>query len=244
MSHSGAVGPVRQRGPIAEDIDQLTWVLTILGTAVFVLVCVLLALAIRRHGTENADPRRLVDAPEDDPADDRHLTHRELRGDGLGATGRAGRRMVLYGGVLLPVVVVGVVLGWTLETMLEVPTEASADALTVDVTAQQWEWSFAYPGGVTDVDGELHIPVDRDVELRMQSIDVVHSLWVPALGGKLDVLPDHVNTLILRADEVGTYLGRCAEFCGLNHAEMEFAVVAHSQDDFEAWLESAEGGTP
>ena len=83
---------------------------------------------------------------------------------------------------------------------------------------------------------ELHIPVGERVELRLTSADVIHSFWVPDLSGKLDALPDGINTLVLEADEPGTYRGVCAEFCGLHHADMGFVVVALPAAEFAEWL--------
>ena len=88
---------------------------------------------------------------------------------------------------------------------------------------------------------ELHIPVGEHVELRLTSADVIHSFWVPELSGKLDALPDGTNTLVLEADEPGTYRGVCAEFCGLHHADMGFVVVAVPAAEFGDWLAARRG---
>lgn len=81
-------------------------------------------------------------------------------------------------------------------------------------------------------DNELHIPVGRPIALRLTSADVIHSFWVPELGGKMDMLPDGVNTLVLQADVAGEHVSRCAEFCGLDHADMRLLVTAEPADDF------------
>ena len=86
------------------------------------------------------------------------------------------------------------------------------------------------------VANEIHIPAGEPVELPLTSADVIHSFWVPELHGKLDMLPDGPNTLVLEADEPGEYLGACAEFCGLQHANMGFLVIAQPRDEFDAWL--------
>ena len=86
------------------------------------------------------------------------------------------------------------------------------------------------------VANEIHIPAGEPVELTLTSADVIHSFWVPELHGKLDMLPDGPNTLVLEADEPGEYLGACAEFCGLQHAGMNFLVIAQPRAEFDAWL--------
>jgi cytochrome c oxidase subunit 2 len=83
---------------------------------------------------------------------------------------------------------------------------------------------------------EIHIPVGETVAVRLRSDNVIHSFWVPALSGKLDLVPGRTNTLLLRADRPGTYRGQCAEYCGLQHAHMAFLVVAESRAEFAAWL--------
>lgn len=82
----------------------------------------------------------------------------------------------------------------------------------------------------------MHVPVGVPVQIQLESADVIHSFWVPQLGGKMDLIPSQANTITLQADQVGVYRGQCAEFCGLQHAHMGFMVVAQSQADFNTWL--------
>lgn len=150
-----------------------------------------------------------------------------------------GRRLILWGGVLVPAVVVSVVLGVTLSTMRKLPDTAGDDALVIEVTGHQWWWEVFYPQHDIRSANEIRVPVDQPVELRLTSADVVHSFWVPALGGKLDLLPERVNVLVLEASEPGVYRGVCAEFCGLQHANMAFHVVATSPAAHQEWVEVA-----
>jgi cytochrome c oxidase subunit 2 len=83
---------------------------------------------------------------------------------------------------------------------------------------------------------ELHIPVGTTVQIQLESRDVIHSFWVPQLAGKTDVVPGQHNTMWLSGDQVGEYLGQCAEFCGTEHALMRFKVIVDSQEDFDAWV--------
>ena len=121
--------------------------------------------------------------------------------------------------------------------------EPSEDAFRVDVIAQRFSWEFQYPE-YTDEDGTplsvfdqsgFHIPAGREVAFYLQSVDVIHSFWLPKLGGKLDIVPGQVNVLWLIADEPGSFSGQCAEYCGLNHANMTMTVIAQPQAELDAW---------
>jgi cytochrome c oxidase subunit 2 len=83
----------------------------------------------------------------------------------------------------------------------------------------------------------MHIPVGEVVNVKLNSVDVIHSFWVPKIAGKVDMIPNNDNSLWIQADEAGEYLGQCAEFCGVSHANMRFMVVAETREEFEAWLE-------
>jgi cytochrome c oxidase subunit 2 len=117
-----------------------------------------------------------------------------------------------------------------------------ANAYYINVTGQQWSWLFEYPdikdsqGNALVVPADPHIPVGRQVAFRLHSTDVIHSFWIPRLGGKLDVIPNENNVLWLVADKADTFAGECAEFCGLNHATMRMTIHADSQADFDAWV--------
>jgi cytochrome c oxidase subunit II len=114
------------------------------------------------------------------------------------------------------------------------PPVAPAGALEITVIAHQWWWEFQYPDGAK-TGNELHIPINRPIRLHLQSGDVIHSFWVPALGGKRDVVPGQINELTFVATVPGMYYGQCAEFCGLSHANMRFRAFVDSPDDFAKW---------
>lgn len=115
------------------------------------------------------------------------------------------------------------------------PTVAPAGALVVKVVAHQWWWEFDYPESGIRTANELHIPLKQPVRLHLASADVIHSFWVPQLGGKRDVVPAQINELTIVADVPGEYLGQCAEFCGLSHANMRFRVFVDPPERFAAW---------
>lgn len=112
-------------------------------------------------------------------------------------------------------------------------------ALGVTVYARQWWWEFVYDDTIAakrlSTANELHIPVGVPIQLGLTSPDVIHSAWIPRLGGKQDLTPGYFTTLRFTADTAGVYYGVCAEFCGAQHANMRFQVVAHPPAEFEAW---------
>lgn len=113
-----------------------------------------------------------------------------------------------------------------------------SDALTVEVVAKQWMWKFEHPGGQREID-ELHVPAGEPVKLVMTSQDVIHSLFLPALRLKQDVLPGRYTSLWFRADRPGTYALRCTQFCGFDHSEMGGRFVVMRPQDYARWLEHA-----
>jgi len=118
------------------------------------------------------------------------------------------------------------------------PAGMPAGALVIRVTAHMWWWEVRYPGpdGGIVLANEVHLPAGRTVWLALDSADVIHTFWVPALSGKVDMLPGKVRHLPLTAVRPGAWRGQCAEYCGLQHARMALRVVAHAEPDFDRWL--------
>jgi cytochrome c oxidase subunit 2 len=113
---------------------------------------------------------------------------------------------------------------------------SSSRALDVKVVGHQWWWEFDYPSqGIVTAD-ELHIPTGTKVNLVVESADVIHSFWVPKLGGKIQAIPNRVNTAWIQADVPGEYYGQCYQLCGTSHANMRFRVFAQSPADFDKWV--------
>lgn len=219
VAAAGSFGP---EGPIARAMADLFWLMTALGTVIFVAVVALLVVGLRRHRDEpvGALARSRVDPTPPD------------------LTTTLTLRWIVLGGVLLPLIVIVVVFAATLGAMRAVPAAAPEGALHIEVVAHQFWWEIHYPEQDVTTANELYLPVGRPVALELASSDVIHSLWVPALGGKLDALPDGTTTLVLEADEPGEHETECAEFCGLQHANMGLLVVAAPEDDFEEWVAS------
>ncbi len=115
--------------------------------------------------------------------------------------------------------------------------QTGSNVLDVTVVGHQWWWEFDYPSlGIVTAD-EMHIPVGTRVELTLESADVLHSFWVPALAGKEDTVPGHPNTMWFEATQPGTFPGQCAEFCGTSHSDMRLLVIAQSQAQFQQWVQ-------
>ncbi len=129
----------------------------------------------------------------------------------------------------------------TIVTSRAIASQHDAQALLIEVTANQWWWNVEYqhpePEQRVRTANEIHIPVGRTVSIKLLASDVIHSFWVPALHGKLDAIPGHEAVLSLRADRPGTYRGQCAEYCGAQHAHMALLVIAEPSDDFERWIQ-------
>ncbi len=139
---------------------------------------------------------------------------------------------------IVPTVLLAVMAVWAYLVLADNEALAS-DRLVVNVTAQQFAWEYQYPDGQVGT-GDLHIPVDRQVELRMRSKDVIHDFYVKEFHIKQDVVPGITTRLIIDPPKEGTYQVICAELCGVGHSIMRSRVIVESQDEFDAWLADAQ----
>jgi cytochrome c oxidase subunit II len=207
-------------GPIARKIDNLVNPVFIVAAVVFVLVefgILYLVLKFRQR-------------KDDDPDELPGQTH--------------GNTKLEIGWTVLPALLLGFVSFATLATLFDI-NDTEDDGLTVQVTGQQWWWEYTYDtdgdGEFTDEDvltaNDLVIPAGQNVDLEVTSRDVIHSFWIPRLNGKKDAVPGRRHSLMINADEPGTYVGQCTEYCGLSHAYMRQRVVALPPDEFDTWLE-------
>ncbi len=213
-----SMGPMDWIGSVAGEQAEaqrwITWYLIYLGAAVFVVVEGLLLYAILKF-------RRPV--------------------EGLPPQVHGHRALEIFWTTVPALIVLAIVVPMVPLTFSFAQPPDEAGALRVEVVAYQWWWEFRYPdivpGRTITVANELRIPVGRTVIATLSSADVIHSFWVPKLGGKVDVLPGRQkNQLWLNAREPGEYYGWCAEFCGTQHAQMRFRVKAMSAAEFEAWV--------
>ena len=125
----------------------------------------------------------------------------------------------------------------------------SADALEVTIVGNQWWWEIRYPGLGIVTANELHVPVSdpadpRPTFITLQSADVIHSFWIPQLAGKTDVIPGKTNRMWIDPSTPGTYVGQCAEFCGVQHAGMLLTVTVHPKEEFALWVAAQQAAAP
>jgi cytochrome c oxidase subunit 2 len=194
----------------AAEIADLWWLLFGLASVIFIGVMGLLLYALFH-------PRRQDAELEASPGRDRLL--------------------VIVGGIVIPLIILLIIFGFTLRTMAALAATDTSDEVIVEIVGHQWWWEVNYPlQGVTTAN-EIHIPVGYPIELKVTSADVIHSFWVPELHGKIDLIPGQTNSFWLQADEPGVYYGECAEFCGLQHAKMALVVVAQPEEALVTWLE-------
>ena len=194
-------------GPFAGPLTTLAWVLFAMAGAVLLIVLVVLVVAL-------FGPRRW----------------RQRLG---------GERLIWIGGLAFPVVVLSALLVYGLGLTSRLTQEPGPGEMRVRVTGEMWWWRVTYLDAngreVVQDANEVHIPVGRPVVFELDSADVIHSVWVPRLGGKVDMIPGRRNLMRLQADAPGVYGGQCAEYCGGPHALMGLVVVAHEPAAFEAW---------
>lgn len=160
-----------------------------------------------------------------------------------GAIRRNG--FIIAGGIAFPVVALSALLVYSLLSSSTLVRAGAPADLRVEVRGELWWWRVRYldPAGATVLEtaNELRIPAGRQVELLLTTSDVIHSFWVPELGGKTDMIPGHVNRQRLQADAPGVFRGQCAEYCGSQHAHMAFYVVALPPQEFDAWKAAQAG---
>ena len=215
-SDAPAQSMVHPAGPAATEIARLWWVMLVAFTGVFLLVLVLLLSAISRRSRRPANS--------EDGA---------LRNAGTAPPwGRTG--FIVAGGIVLPVVVLTPLFVYSLTTSARLRTPT--DALTIRVVGHMWWWEVRYQDSGIVTANEIHIPAGKPVRLELASADVIHSFWVPRLNGKRDLIPGVENVFWVQADDPGVYRGQCGEYCGTQHANMAFEVIALPPAEFDAWL--------
>lgn len=155
---------------------------------------------------------------------------------------RIARRWIIGGGIVLPALAVAVKLAFGVpigQRMLPLPLPGGESPEVIEVTGHQWWWEVRYPdadGGEVVTANQLVMPVDEPVDFHVTSEDVIHSFWIPRLGGKIDMIPGRINRIRLQADFPGMFGAQCVEFCGAQHANMQLHVEALERDEYDAWL--------
>ncbi|WP_162179605.1 cytochrome c oxidase subunit II [Thermogemmatispora carboxidivorans] len=197
-------------GPVAQDEANLFWFILGVATFVFVVVEGILIWSIIRFRERPGMP-----------------TPRQIHGNTT--------LEIVW--TVAPSIFLFVVLVFTIRTMFQVDTiPTGGQQLEVTAVGHQWWWEFDYPTQKVITADDLVVPTGTVVHVKLYSNNVIHSFWVPNLTGKTDVVPGHDNEKWFSVDKPGTYHGQCAEYCGLQHANMAFNVIALPPDQFATWV--------
>jgi len=198
-------------------IRELSFLVLAIVTLIFVVVAGLTVYAIirfrRRPGDDGREPPQVY-----------------------------GSTQIELAWTLVPFLIVVVLFLTTTRYIFAIETRAPAvNALEITVVGNQWWWEIRYPGLGIVTANELHVPVSDPAEPRptfitLQSADVIHSFWIPQLAGKTDVIPGKTNRMWIDPRTPGTYVGQCAEFCGVQHAGMLLSVTVHPKEEFARWV--------
>ncbi|MCK1360949.1 cytochrome c oxidase subunit II [Bradyrhizobium sp. 199] len=218
---AGRQSALDPQGLQSEQIQQTLFIFLAVAAAVWIAVVIVLALSMVRR-------KRLADQPLD-----LHQGFEERTG-----------RVILGLGIATTVIV----LGLSIVSYAGQRTVFAKDehALTLKIIGHQWWWEVRYeddsPHRSFVTANEIRIPTGRPVKVELETADVIHSFWVPSLTGKMDLITGQKNELQFTAKNAGVYRGQCAEFCGLQHAHMAFAVIALPPDEFARWRDHENQG--
>jgi len=225
MSHP--LGYLSGSGAASATVTPLLWFTLIVSIAVSVIIGVLVVWGVLKRRVARTESGGLPDLA---------IAHAE-----------GGVRWIWIG-VAISMVPLLATLVWTVAVLAETGPLPKNPPLTIDIAARRWWWDVGYGSGLQGqafrTANEIHIPVGVPVLLRLASRDVIHSFWVPKLGGKMDVIPGQTNLAWIEAKTPGRFVGQCAEFCGFQHAHMALEVVAEPPAQFEAWRRAQLGDAP
>jgi cytochrome c oxidase subunit II len=216
LAGNGGFAPVAPESRNADAISQSFWFISAFALGIFLLVEVVLVLFVVKYRRR----RRPRDA------------------DGAQIHGSNRLELAWTVGPVLILCAIGAFIFVKLPVVQDVPASAGGrQNLVVEVTGTQFSWEYRYPNGVVAID-RMRAPQGRTVELRITAPewDVIHSWWIPQLGGKLDAIPGTVNKTWFNAERTGVFLGQCAELCGIYHAKMLAAVEVMPAAEFDSWL--------
>lgn len=213
---SGSPSALDPHGPKGDQVTTLWWILFVVAAIVTVIVLLLGVWAAFGPRTGEAPARGFM----------------------------SGHAFVLTAGALIPAVILIGVFAYTLRTTVTLSAPSTLAKMTIKVVGHRWWWEFDYLNQHFVTANEMHVPAGQPVRLELTSADVIHSFWVPQLGPQIDTVPGIVNTTWTEASRAQTYRGECNVFCGIQHANMDFLVVADPPARFAAWLRDQESVPP
>jgi cytochrome c oxidase subunit 2 len=216
LAGNGGFAPAGPDSPNASRIETVYWFVMAFAVLIFLIVEVALVLFIVKYRRG----RRARDA------------------EGPQIRGHLNLELAWTAVPVLILIAIAIFTFYELPGIKDVPAAGAAGSqLRMNVVGKQFYWQIEYPNGVIAID-TMHAPVKRPVRVEVTSPDndVIHSWWIPALGGKVDAIPGHPNHTWFQAENAGTYVGQCAEFCGIQHAAMKATVVAVPAGEFDRWL--------
>jgi cytochrome c oxidase subunit 2 len=206
---SGPLSTLDPAGPAAASVATLWWIMLAGAVVLFALVALLLLISYRK------------------PA--------------LIAAISPTRWLVGLGLVMPAIVLTALVSAALVHGEQLLPHRGEIAPMRIEAHAERWRWTFRYPdiAGAAATENILHLPAGEPVDIVVTGGDVIHSFWIPRLGGKIDAIPGHTNIIRLSADRPGSYRGVCAEFCGEGHSGMTFFVEAHERAELAAAIGGA-----
>jgi cytochrome c oxidase subunit 2 len=210
---NGGFTPQHAHSPNAHRINDAYYVILGLTAAIFVLVETLLVVFVWRYRSRGR-PRTV---------------------EGAQVHGHTRLELIWTAGPVLILAVIAAFVFYKLPGISDTPAAAAGDRIDVTVEGHQFYWQFDYPNGARSIN-DLHVPAGKVVYLNIVSPDVDHSWWIPQLGGKTDAIPGHPNHTWFVASRPGTYIGQCAEFCGLYHEAMRARVIATTAQEYAAYV--------
>ena len=210
------------QGPVAQSQLNLFWIIFAAGVVVFVAVEGAIIYSVIKFRRRNED-----EVPEQ----------------------VEGNHTLEFAWTAGPTALLALVAIPTVLTIFDNQVSPDHDAMAVEVIGHQWWFEFRYehpddPTQEVVTANDLYMPVDEVVNINLDSVDVIHSFWIPKIAGKVDMVPNNDNTMWIKADRTGQYYGQCAEFCGVQHANMRFRVIVQTREDFDAWLRAEAEAVP
>lgn len=201
--------PLNPASPGAESIANLHTITLAIATIVFLIVCALLIYSLIRFRRKSAD----------DPEPDQSFH---------------GNTTLEVIWTIIPVGILATLLVLTYQTLQDIEPNRPTQ-MTIRVIGKQWLWEIQYPDRGIKLTNEIRVPVNTDVKVELTSQDVIHSFWIPQMGGKKDAVPGYLTSTWFKADRLGTFHGQCAEFCGLGHSQMPIELTVLDQNSFDLW---------